>query len=969
MKLRLLFLLNLLLNPLCVSATPLGTAFTYQGRLSDGGAPASGIYDLRFTIYDSTNNAGGIVASPLTNSAVAVSNGLFTTTLDFGEGVFDAADRWLEIGVRTNGSVGAFTALSPRQPLTPAPYALYAPNAGAAKTATTALTANGVSAANILGTIPDARLSANVALLGGNAAFAGAVTAMTFNGSGAGLTNVPAAALSGTIADAQLSANIPRLNVATTAVQATGSPIVTAGFITGATVTSGGTGYVTAPTVTVNDSTGSNAVLAADISAGGIVTNLTVQNAGSGYSADATLAIDPPPSNAYQVFAGSNYFSGVNLLTNVNNVVAGNFSGNGGGLVNLDASALAGTVPDARLSSNVALLNGNAAFAGSLTASVFNGSGAGLSNVPSGSLTGTIADSQLSANIARLNANQTFTGTVTAGGFVGSGAGLTNLPVSSVGPTTNSLIVGWGDNGVGQATAPAGVSNVVAVGAGELHSLALKNDGTVVTWGYNGNGQTTVPAGLNNVVAVAAGRYHNLALKNDGTVVGWGGNGSGEATVPAGLSNVVAVAAGSFHSLALKGNGTIVAWGYNGDGETNVPAGLTNVTAMGSGGFHSLAVKNDGTVVAWGQNLYGGATVPAGLSNVTAVAAGFYHSLALKNDGTVVAWGYNGSGATNVPPGLNNVAAVAAGRYHSLALKNDGTVVAWGSSYSTVPAGLTNIIAIGPGCAANHVLAIQRQHIISPATLVDGTLPGARLPDNVALLNANQTFTGQNTFAAQNTFSGEVTASGGLRLNDANLWLRSGSDRNSGLGWFGTGKLFNGVSVDGPVLFGQLGGALGATLVGAYTNIALVWKANGNVGIGTANPTNRLMVVNARCDGNSWINSSDRNLKENFRPVDTKAILAKVAALPITKWNYKSDPSSEHLGPVAQDFHANFGLGSDCTSIATVDASGVALAAIQGLNQKLMEELKRRDAENAALKERLEKLERWLNQQLNGGAQ
>jgi len=48
MKLRLLFLLNLLLNPLCVSATPLGTAFTYQGRLSDGGAPASGIYDLRF---------------------------------------------------------------------------------------------------------------------------------------------------------------------------------------------------------------------------------------------------------------------------------------------------------------------------------------------------------------------------------------------------------------------------------------------------------------------------------------------------------------------------------------------------------------------------------------------------------------------------------------------------------------------------------------------------------------------------------------------------------------------------------------------------------------------------------------------------------------------------------------------------------------------------------------------------------
>jgi hypothetical protein len=71
---------------------------------------------------------------------------------------------------------------------------------------------------------------------------------------------------------------------------------------------------------------------------------------------------------------------------------------------------------------------------------------------------------------------------------------------------------------------------------------------------------------------------------------------------------------------------------------------------------------------------------------------------------------------------------------------------------------------------------------------------------------------------------------------------------------------------------------------------------------------------------------------------------------------------------MAQDFHAAFGVGPDDKHISMVDADGVALAAIQGLNQKLTEELQRRDAENAALKARLEKLEQLLEQRLNGGA-
>jgi hypothetical protein len=131
------------------SAAPLGTAFTYQGQLTESGNPASGNYDLTFTLFDSSPG-GVLIAGPLTNTAVTVSNGLFTTTLDFGGGVFGGDARWLEIAVRTNGG-GTFTTLSPCQPLTPSPYALYAPGAGTAATSATAIAvaANGVASASL----------------------------------------------------------------------------------------------------------------------------------------------------------------------------------------------------------------------------------------------------------------------------------------------------------------------------------------------------------------------------------------------------------------------------------------------------------------------------------------------------------------------------------------------------------------------------------------------------------------------------------------------------------------------------------------------------------------------------------------------------------------------------------------------------------------------------------------------------
>jgi len=115
-------------------------------------------------------------------------------------------------------------------------------------------------------------------------------------------------------------------------------------------------------------------------------------------------------------------------------------------------------------------------------------------------------------------------------------------------------------------------------------------------------------------------------------------------------------------------------------------------------------------------------------------------------------------------------------------------------------------------------------------------------------------------------------------------------------------------------------------------------------------------------DGGAWNNASDRNRKDGFAPVNPREVLDKVAALPIQTWHYTNETAEiRHLGPVAQDFRAAFGLGSDDKSISTVDAAGVALAAIQGLNRKVDE----KDAQIRNLQTRLEKLEQILASQLN----
>jgi len=251
-------------------------------------------------------------------------------------------------------------------------------------------------------------------------------------------------------------------------------------------------------------------------------------------------------------------------------------------------------------------------------------------------------------------------------------------------------------------------SNVVAVAAGLYHSLFVKMDGTLWAMGYNGAGQLgngtnnggfipvpnpTPVSVASNVVAVAAGDEHSLFVKADGTLWAMGYNNYGQlgngTTIntnrPVSVaSHVVAVAAGNDHSLFVKTDGTLWAMGRNLEGQlgngttinTNLPFSVaSNVVAVAAGAFHSLFMKTDGTLWAMGYNYYGqlgngttdNSSLPVSLPQLCAAnifpADEAYHSLAIgyiKTSATVTLDNLNQlftGGAISVtasttPPGL-----------------------------------------------------------------------------------------------------------------------------------------------------------------------------------------------------------------------------------------------------------------------------------------------------------------------------
>ncbi len=339
-------------------------------------------------------------------------------------------------------------------------------------------------------------------------------------------------------------------------------------------------------------------------------------------------------------------------------------------------------------------------------------------------------------------------------------------PAQSVtcGASHNAAVVGgqvytWGLNsfgqlGVGRQDPPrapnplpelvTGLTSVVEVAGGGIHTLARTASGDLWAWGYNtegqvGNGAVTPadtgvlsPAKLaiSNVTAIAAGSIHSAALDGDGNVWAWGDNLRGsvgdnrttESLVPKRVmmgALATHVSAGGYHTMVLgrpRGPASALAAGSNGSGQLGDGSGVSSSLAIGvalssgalqmaGGSRHSLAVLGDGTVAAWGDNASGqlGAAVPTAASpesvalplepgqRCVSVAAGREFSMALRSDGTVWTWGAGdrgqlGNGAAETEPlpamvpGLASVVSIAAGWHHALAVTSNGDVWAWGDN-------------------------------------------------------------------------------------------------------------------------------------------------------------------------------------------------------------------------------------------------------------------------------------------------
>ena len=244
---------------------------------------------------------------------------------------------------------------------------------------------------------------------------------------------------------------------------------------------------------------------------------------------------------------------------------------------------------------------------------------------------------------------------------------------------------GPGPDGLAPLAVP-GLTDVVAISAGQRHSLALTADGTVWTWGSNAEGQlgragepgTAAPVpDLGDVVAIAGGGSYSLAATASGAVWAWGNNGDGQigdnstndSPIPILIAEpgTIQLATGKAHSLALDADGLALAWGLDAQGQLGdglassddslSPAtvlALTHAQVLAASGNHSVAFTVDGELWVWGANFSGQLGLgdlldrptpePTPLTEIRAVAPGLAHTLARKADGTTWVWGLNSFG-------------------------------------------------------------------------------------------------------------------------------------------------------------------------------------------------------------------------------------------------------------------------------------------------------------------------------------
>jgi trimeric autotransporter adhesin len=736
--------------------------------------------------------------------------------------------------------------------------------------------------------------------------------------------------------------------------QARATAVITSGFVTGINVLYGGNGYANAPTVTISGGGGTGANATATVS-GGVVTAININSGGngSGYTSAPTVAIAPPPANiTYTTYwsndgtstAGSEPAAAMSVTVDngLFTVVLGDT--NTANMMAIDASLFRQPNLELRIWFNDGV-NGFAALSPvqNLTPAPY-AIAAQFANSAS-NLLGTLPAAQLSGSIlnSSLPGSPSFSGTVAAGSFSGNGANLLNVDAVTLNGLSSANFWKLGGNSISAGQFIGSVNNQpLELWVGGFRALRFEPasygapnviGGSPYNFVAGAPGATIAGGGATNFL----GSHYTNSVNGSifGTVSGGAQNTAGAGlnsgdydTVGGGTGNT---ASGGWTTVAGGANNNArSAWATVGGGGGNISGGtLSEQYATVSGGQNNSATNTHATVGGGGNN----------------VASGFYSTVGGGENNTAVGW------LATVAGGENNHAdgdhATVAGGSANTANYAHNTAVGGGygnvatNESSTVPGGSQNVAGGVYSFAAG-----QRAQAIHQGTFVwaDSQAADFASTANDQFLIRAHGGVGIGTAIIR---EGSVTINTNVYLNDHPIYLRgaTAADHNHGLAYtgttitnFGTGQY----QVDGPALWGFSGGLLGTRNGGDHA--ALEWTANSVSVFGTFN------------------NLSHRNAKQDFTTITPAQILDKVTQLPLSEWSYKVDAATRHIGPMAQDFYATFNVGTDDKHIAPIDENGVALAAIQGLNKKVEDQAKEKDAEIQKLKEENGSLASRLNE-------
>ncbi|MCX8037861.1 MAG: tail fiber domain-containing protein [Candidatus Sumerlaeia bacterium] len=553
-----------------------------------------------------------------------------------------------------------------------------------------------------------------------------------------------------------------------------------------------------------------------------------------------------------------------------------------------------------------------------------------------------------------------------AGAFIGGGEKQrANGLYATLGGGRNNLAqtsatVGGGSNNsasgaasvIGGGTWNFATGNFATIGGGSASSATASY--STIGGGHRnkaGAGQATVGGGGNNIASgtesCVGGGANNWATGRASTISGGAVNraAGNEATISGGTFNSAGGDAsflGGGSRNKADANYAVVAGGRENASTATyatVGGGLRNKAqqtfAVIAGGQDNITTASYG-VVSGGHNNKGYGSFSTISGGGFGTASGEYSSIGGGFHNTVTGdYAHVGGGSYHVMSG--NYAALGGGFNNCVTVTGRNAFIGAGSE--NVVSGNSAIVG---GGSRNHASG-------SHSAVVGGE-------DNET--SGNDAVIGGGWF---NSASGPYAAIGGGNSNRAvgDCSIIPGGNRNftGGFGSFAAGN-FAHAAHRGCFVWGD-------SQSGSYTTSTaqdqFIVRAKGRIFLTStigALPANNGFINTSTGGylsvGGVWTDSCDRNTKENFTPVDARDILSRLDQLPITRWNYKEEgPAVQHLGPVAQDFHALFDLGQDDLHIATLDANGVALAAIQGLHRIVRE----KDAEIAELKTRLATLE------------